>query len=259
MIWFTLLLLQTVVNPEILERGEKIFAQSCATGYCHGVAGAAGRGPRLRGRSLDRNRVSEVVRNGIPRSAMPGWKDRLDEQDLSATITYVMSLVNSDKSVSAELPIPPPGDPTNYLNFTGPTEIKKGRDLFFDATRTPQCSTCHSSGGRGISIGPELVGSLAVDQELFLSVVRASRSQHVLTATLEDQSVFPALRFEQNENWIKLYDLTSAPPVLRTFETGNIVSLLNTLSWSHELVTQDYKDEEIGAIFKYLDWLRSQK
>jgi mono/diheme cytochrome c family protein len=32
---------QSAVDPAIA-RGEKIFAQSCSVGYCHGVAGAAG-------------------------------------------------------------------------------------------------------------------------------------------------------------------------------------------------------------------------
>ena len=206
-----------------------------------------------------RNRVSEAIRNGIPQSAMPGWKDRLAERDLLAVIAYVMSLEHADEEELPESPMPPGVGPATYVDFPGPAETKKGRDLFFDATRELQCSTCHSAGGRGITVGPELVGPVAADQERFLSLVRASRSQHVLTATLEDQSVFPALRFEENEGWIKVYDLTSAPPVLRTFEAGTIVSLVNTQNWPHELVTRDYKDEEIKSIFRYLDWLRSQE
>ena len=259
MIWLSLLLLQAVAAPEVLQRGEVVFAQSCATGYCHGAAGAAGRGPRLRGRSLDRNRVSAAIRDGIPQSAMPGWKDRLSEQDLSAVIAYVMSLEHAEEAGLPENPMPPGVGPAAYVNFPGPANAKQGRDSFFDATRGLQCSTCHSVGGRGIAVGPELAGPTVEDRDRFLSLVRASRSLHVLTATLKDQSVFPALRFEQNEGWIKLYDLTSAPPVLRTFEASTIVSLVNARDWSHESVTQDYKDEELKAIVKYLDWLSSQE
>jgi mono/diheme cytochrome c family protein len=259
LIWLSLLLVQTVADPEVLQRGEVIFAQSCATGYCHGAAGAAGRGPRLRGRSLDRNRVSEAIRDGIPESAMPGWKDRLAEQDLSAVIAYVMSLEYANEAELPEYPMPPGAGPAAYVDFPGPEEAKKGRDLFFDATRGLHCATCHSAGGRGIAVGPDLVSPMAADQEHFLSLVRASRSQHVVTATLENRSVFPALRFEQDEVWIKLYDLTSAPPVLRTFEPATIVSLVNTQNWPHQSVARDYKDEEIKTIVRYLNWLRSQE
>ena len=98
MIWLSLLLLQAVGAQEVLERGVVVFAQSCATGYCHGAAGAAGSAPRLRGRSLGLNRVSAAVRDGIPQSAMPGWKDLLSEGDLSAVIAYVMSLEHADEA-----------------------------------------------------------------------------------------------------------------------------------------------------------------
>ena len=66
--------------------GEKIFAQSCSVGYCHGAAGAAARGPRLRGRAFDKNYLYGVIRDGIPKSAMPAWKDRFKEDEIRATV-----------------------------------------------------------------------------------------------------------------------------------------------------------------------------
>ena len=257
MIWLSLLLLQSVADPEVLHRGEVVFAQSCATGYCHGAAGAAGRGPRLRGRSLDRDHVSEAVRNGIPQSAMAGWKDLLSEPDLSAVVDYVMSLEHAE--ALPEHPMPPGVGPAAYVDFPGPAEARRGRDLFFDATRGIQCSTCHSAGGRGIAIGPRLAGPTVADRDRFVSLVRASRSRQVLTATLQDRCVFPALQFERTEGWIKLYDLTSAPPVLRTFAASTVVSLVNAQAWSHESMTRDYDDEELNAIVEYLNWLDSQE
>jgi len=259
MIWLSLLLLPAVGAQEALERGGVVFAQSCATGYCHGAAGAAGSAPKLRGRSLDFNHVSAAVRDGISQSAMPGWKDLLSEGDLSAVIAYVMSLEHADEAGFPEIPMPPGVGPAAYVDFPGPPLARRGRDLFFDATRGIQCSTCHSAAGRGIAVGPDLGGPTVADQDRFLSLVRASRSRHVLTATLKDKCVFPALRFEQNEGWIKLYDLTSAPPVLRTFAASTIVSLVNAQGWSHKSVTRDYEDEELKAIVEFLEWLGSQE
>ena len=37
MIWLALLALQV---PPTVEQGSKLFAKSCATGYCHGAEGA---------------------------------------------------------------------------------------------------------------------------------------------------------------------------------------------------------------------------
>src|SRR5215467_6300933 len=75
--------------------GEKVFAQSCSVGYCHGAAGAAARGPRLRGRTFDKDYLFSVIRNGIPKSAMPGWKDRLKEDEIWATVGYIQSLASA--------------------------------------------------------------------------------------------------------------------------------------------------------------------
>src|SRR2546423_1351867 len=84
-----------------IARGEKIFAQSWSVGYCHGVAGAAGRGPRLRGRTFSKDYLLNVTREGIPTSAMPAWKGRLKDDEIHAVVEYVASLS------SATDPAPP--------------------------------------------------------------------------------------------------------------------------------------------------------
>src|SRR5262245_59267694 len=63
-------------DPQVIAQGSTLFAQSCSVGYCHGVAGKAGRGPRLRGREWDKNYLFKVTFGGIPNSSMPAWKDR---------------------------------------------------------------------------------------------------------------------------------------------------------------------------------------
>ena len=55
-------------DPQLIARGSALFAQSCSVGYCHGVAGKAGRGPRLRGREWDKNYLFKVTSEGIPNS-----------------------------------------------------------------------------------------------------------------------------------------------------------------------------------------------
>jgi mono/diheme cytochrome c family protein len=39
--------------PETVAQGEKVFNQTCATGYCHGSKGVAGGAPRLAVRGFD--------------------------------------------------------------------------------------------------------------------------------------------------------------------------------------------------------------
>ena len=257
MIWLAFLLAQNLTDPELLPRGEKIFARYCSVGYCHGVAGAAGRGPRLRGRELNKSYVYQVTLDGIANSGMPGWKGRLPDQDISAVVAYVMSLSSSTPSAPPPVVMPAGVGPAALVEFSGPEEIRRGYDLFFDATRGTRCSTCHTASGRGIPIGPDLKSLTSSDPAELMSLIRSERSKHVLLASLKNGETFPVLRVEQNEKWMKLYDLASPLPVLRTLGRSQIDSIVQTDDWAHQSVVGDYDEGELKAILLYLRWLSS--
>ena len=131
-------------------------------------------------------------------------------------------------------------------------------DLFFDATREARCGTCHEAGGRGLPIGPDL---LELGDGLHAELVgrtRSRRSSHVLRAKLTDGQNFAALRVAQEDDRVRLYDLTTIPPVLRTFLSDEIESLVPDGSWEHTAVAAEYSDGELGAIVRYLDWLKAR-
>lgn len=251
MIELLLLVMQTAPDPSAILRGEQVFAQNCSVGYCHGVAGAAGRGPRLRGKKLGRDYVDTVTRDGLPNSAMPGWKGRLAEEDLRAVVAYVMSLTTASESAPPANPMPAGVGPGALDELQGPPEARQGHELFFDATRVPRCGTCHALAGKGISIGPDLMTSKDPAR------ARSISAKHVITARLKNGEVFPALRAEQDEPWVKLYDLSAIPPVLRTLERSEILSLVEGSNWRHESALRNYSDQELQAILPYLRWLKS--
>ena len=258
MIWLFLVLAQSSPDPDLVSRGEVVFAQSCATGYCHGSAGTAGRGPRLRGTGLSRERIHEATRDGIPRSAMPGWEGKLSGTDLSAVVEYVWSLAMDTREPPPDESMPPGTGPAVFVGFDGPKEASRGRDLFFDATREARCGTCHEAGGRGIPVGPDL---LALGDALPATLVGKTRSRgslHVLRARLTDGQSFATLQVAQEDEQVKLYDLTTIPPVLRTFLSEEIQSLAQDGSWEHRTVAAEYSDDELGAVVHYLDWLNTR-
>src|SRR5262245_6382938 len=127
--------------------GQRIFAQSCSVGYCHGAAGAAARGPRLRGRAFDKNYLYSVIRDGIPKSAMPAWKDRLKEEEIQATVAYIQSLATASGDAAPVVT----GAVTAADSFTGSAAAARGRVLFFESNR---CASCHALGERGTAVGP---------------------------------------------------------------------------------------------------------
>ncbi|MCU1273697.1 MAG: hypothetical protein JWO48_1128 [Bryobacterales bacterium] len=253
MIALALLLAQSAADPVMIARGEKIFAQSCSVGYCHGVAGAAGRGPRLRGRSFSKDYLYNVTRDGIPNSAMPAWKGRLKDEDIRAVVDYVASLSSATDAPPPANPMPPGIGPAGLASFSGPPQAGRGHALFFDPARE-NCGVCHAVGGRGIAIGPDLKS-----QPDLVTLVHSTQSRHVLSARLSSGEEFPALLAEQNGRQIRLYDVTLAPPVLRTFAREDIVSLKENLSWKHNDFVKDYSQAELEDIAVYLRWATEGK
>lgn len=257
MMWLALLLFQNVADAKIVVQGEKIFAENCSVGYCHGVGGAAGRGPRLRGRTFAKDYLFKVVREGIPSSAMPSWKGRLREEEITAVVAYVASLATATSDAPPPNAMPPGVGPATIAAFRGPEQAGRGHRLFFEPEREGACGACHALGGRGIAVGPDLSNLGSKSARDMASAIRSNHSRHVLTATLNHGEVFPALRAEQAEKWIKLYDLSVTPPVLRTLERPEIVSLHENTDWSHAGVVKDYRPEQLADIIAYIRWASS--
>ena len=253
MIAIALLLAQSAADPALIARGEKIFAQSCSVGYCHGVAGAAGRGPRLRGRTFSKDYLYNVTRDGIPNSAMPAWKARLKDEDIRAVVDYVASLSSATDAAPPANPMPPGIGPASLASFNGPPQAARGHALFFDPARE-NCGVCHSIAGRGIAVGPDLKSLPDL-----VTPVRSTHSRHVLTARLKNGEEFPALLAEQNGRQTRLYDVTLAPPVLRTFAREDIVSLKENPSWRHSDFVKEYSQAELEDIGVYLRWATEGK
>jgi len=251
MIAIALFFAQAAADTAAIARGERIFAQSCSVGYCHGVAGAAGRGPRLRGRSFPKDYLYNVTCDGVPNSAMPAWKGRLKDEEIRAVVEYVASLATASDAAPPANPMPSGVGPAALPAFDGPPQAARGRALFADPARE-NCAVCHSVAGRGVSIGPELktVADLA-------SGIRATKSRHVMTASLQSGEQFPALLVSQNNVEVRLYDLTSVPPVLRSFAKTQLVSLTPNANWRHSDFTKDFSEPELEEIVAYLRWAAS--
>ena len=248
MIVVALALAQAAVDAAPPAPGEKVFQQNCAVGYCHGAGGAASRGPRLKDREFARDFLEKVVREGIPQTAMPGFTGRLAEADLKAAIDYVASL--SAVTGIASAPASPP--PVPAAEFDAPPEIRRGRDLFFDATRGTRCGTCHALGGMGVAVGPNLGRLSPTQAKAVVESIRASKPRVVRTVRLRGGESFPAIAADPRAG--KFFDLTTAPPVLRSLDPAEIVSTDGPSRWSHGATLKRYSADEVEAIARYVRW-----
>ena len=135
----------TRTNPlagqqQALEDGRKRFSETCAV--CHGLHGEGGQGGEGQGPNLVTSgvvrRASDgelfgIVRNGVPKSAMPAFT--LADEQIWQLVTYLRSL-----SLTAM-----------WLRVPG--DVENGRAIFFGKA---ECGSCHMIRGRGGFLGPDL-------------------------------------------------------------------------------------------------------
>lgn len=227
--------------------GEKVFAQSCATGYCHGARGAPAGAPRLAGRGFDQPYITNTIMRGLPGTAMPAFGTTLSRAELGAVIAYVASL---NGIANATINLGPGAGPAGPAETPLSAEAGRGRALFFDAVRGfGRCSTCHEVNGIGIPVTTP-IANIPTDA----AALRALATPDVGTATVASSDLgeaMPALIVSQGKTRALFYDLTSVPPVLRTVEPGTL-KVAQGSAWRHAAVIGAYNDGELASILAYL-------
>lgn len=169
---------------------------------------------------------------------MPAFGTTLSRADLNAVVAYVASLNGVTTLVNSA----PSGTPNAKLSG----DAARGRDLFSDSVRSfGRCSTCHEVGGIGIPVATP-IAKVPAD----VAALKALTTPQVATATIGSESI-PALMVSKKANTLAFYDLTNAPPVLRT-ESPASVQTREGSTWRHSSVLGSYNDAELLAILSYL-------
>ena len=241
-VWLVLLLaanMRAQNVDDVVKRGEQLFATTCGSGYCHGGRGVGGGAPRLAARGFDQGFINNTVTRGVAGTGMAAFGATLPGPDVAAIVAYVARL-NNVQNIAVGGRGGAPAAPKLSV------EAARGEALFKDAVRGfGRCSTCHDVGGFGIPVAAPIQ---SVPQNA--AALRALATPRVVTATIGGQSM-PALMVANKSTSVTLYDLTVAPPVLRT-EAPGAVETREGSAWRHASVIGSYSDAELGAILAYL-------
>ena len=239
--WIVLLPAMLPAADDKTARGAVVYRASCAVVYCHGPEGKPGRAPGLAGGRLDLRAIIATAMAGIPNTSMPAFGGKLKAEDIEAAAVYIVSLAGGTDNNRAGAPA------------VVPSEFRQGRGLFFDSARPGACGACHEVGGWGNQV------SLALQDlpRVRLEDLRAIETPAVVTARPEAEKPFPAVVVEKTKDRIRVYDLSSRLPVLRTFSSGE-VELAPGSDWRHRDAAVLYTDAELAAIMRYLRWAVGQ-
>lgn len=234
------LLLLLFAGLALAQDGERLFAQTCGSGYCHNGRGVGGGAPRLAARGFDLAYIRSTVSNGVPGTSMPAFGPNLPAADVTAIVNYVASLNGITPLAGRGGGAPAAAAPQLSA------DALRGRALFADAVRGfGRCSTCHEAGGLGIPIAPPMF-----DIPADANALRSLATPRVSTVTVDGQSM-PALILAARSASVVFYDLTVPPPVKRTVTAASFSNQEGS-SWRHASVTTSYSDAELGAVLTFL-------
>ncbi|MCC6201520.1 MAG: c-type cytochrome [Gammaproteobacteria bacterium] len=239
----TLLVLGTTAAAQdpgdLSKRGERVYGTSCATGYCHTLGGGSGGGAaRLAARGFDLAHIQNAVTKGMPQTRMPAFGTLLPAEDLNAVIAYVASLNGIDAGATAAVATPAraPLSPA----------AERGRELLHAADRGyGRCATCHQVAGSGVPVADPI--AQVPDS---VPALRRLTTPDVATVTLAGDSM-PGLVISPGAARTVFYDLTVAPPVLRTVPTAAI-KVTEGSRWQHDRVLSHYTTVELEDVLTYL-------
>jgi putative heme-binding domain-containing protein len=236
--------------------GKAAFGASCSSDYCHGPEGDGGGAPNLRQRAYTPQFLSRVIADGVSSTAMPGFNKEMNAEQIAQVVAYVLTLAPTG-SAAARAPAPdvrpaakaarpavagtPPVGavstaPTTKpaVNNAGAGDVRgdpaAGRDIFFDAGQAGNCRFCHTLGGRGGDVGPDLSKAATKPaRDLFLSLV-APRSAvgsafAAISVTMKDGQRFVGVKRDETPDAMRLYDTSSVPPVLRSLLKTSVAAV----------------------------------
>jgi len=125
-------------GPELVAQGRAAFNRTCTA--CHGVDGGEGeRAPALVGDRrffrLSEGALYDTIENGIPGTAMPAMGKMLDSDDVWRIVVFIRAMRGSasDTDVAGN--------------------VEHGKEVF---AGKGGCIKCHTMGGQGGTIGPDL-------------------------------------------------------------------------------------------------------
>ncbi len=231
-----------------IEAGRRIFTGSCSMGYCHGLGGVGGGGPKLAGRKFSVKYLTMVISDGIPETTMPGFKSNLSKEQLGNLIIYVQSLASSNATEQQAISEIHPNE-EHFRSSATITDVKPinsgitpnsttitaedrelmgdaaaGRALFFNSS---SCIACHSINGRGGKLAADLIELAAKPAKDILQSIsepnaRVDEKYATLTLTLKDGSRFTGVKRDEDATSLRLYDTSSLPPISRSFLKAEI-------------------------------------
>jgi hypothetical protein len=132
-------------------------------------------------------------------------------------------------------------------------QAARGRDIFVNGAKGVVCATCHSMGGLGTAIGPDLTNMASfAPPRGFVQTMHMSMTEYVQQVKTPE-GAFPGMVKQKNDEETEVWDLSQMPPVLRKLPSKQI-SMTREQKWKHPPSTVEYTPQELADLIGFLKW-----
>lgn len=115
-----------------------------------------------------------------------------------------------------------------------PAQVGRGRKIFFESEAAgTRCGSCHAIEKKGTPAGPDLGRLAMLAPRAIKMAVLSTSTQYVVIAKLKSGSSFPVMKASEEGAEVKLFDLSTNPPELKTFAKSDIDNYQPNATWKH--------------------------
>ena len=231
---------KTTHPSTLTDAGNSLFQQHCS--FCHGRDAAGGEsGPDLTRSKLVRadkggNKISQIVRNGVPGTKMPAFV--FSDREMASIVDFIHEAAS--KAASA-----PGGRRGVDVADLQTGNVEEGKRYF---NGPGGCSKCHSATGDLAGIASRLEGLQLEEQMLY---PRNAKSK--VTVTLPSGQQVSGILSYQDEFTIGLRDKSG---VYHSWPTTNVKFTVDEPVNAHVEQFPKYTDADIHNLMAYLQTLR---
>lgn len=248
---------QEPASAEKVAAGRRVFAGSCGMAYCHGTDGVGGTAPRLRNRDYSNDRLTRLIRDGIPGTAMPAFGKGLSSEQIAQLVAFLLSVnreVPSERSsdrvdphfggggaVSGGQPVAAPAvaapaastsTSTTAASTTGASttaiatgltgDWQAGEEIFFDPANLSNCRICHTLHGRGGKVASDLSRlsgepPATILRRILAPAPAADGRYARITLRLKSGVSVTGIQRDEDEKTLRIFDTSTMPPVSRHY------------------------------------------
>ena len=133
-----------------------------------------------------------------------------------------------------------------------PAQAARGKELFLKSEKGIPCGTCHTLGGVGTAVGPDLkkLASLAMPRGLVMAM-QMTVTEYVQEVKVKD-GAFSGIQKQKTGDDVEIFDLSNMPPVLRKFSSKEITSMARNDKWKHPPASAGYTSKELADLIGWL-------